>query len=76
MPRHSVLDDIWIRGQKFSIKKIQKLYYRDTPMVPTQFSIIDHGFECPECKRFNDIYGDKPKYCRWCGQKIKWTKTK
>ena len=72
MPRHSVLDDVWIRGQLYSIKKIQKLYYRDTGMAVKQFSMFEPGFECPECGRFNDIKGDKPKFCKHCGQRLKW----
>lgn len=76
MARHSVLDDIFIRGQVYSIRKIQKLHQRDTGIEPIQFSIVDNGFSCPSCGRFNDMSGDKPKFCKWCGQRLKWPRRK
>lgn len=76
MNRRNALDEIHIRGQVYSIKKIQRLYARDEGMVPVQFSLLEPGFECPECKRFNEMKGDKPKFCKYCGQRLKWPRKK
>lgn len=72
MPRHSVLDDIWIRGQVYSIKKIQKLYDRDKAIEPIMFSMINEGFQCPACGDLIEIGYPRQKFCAYCGQRLKW----
>ena len=77
MSRRDVLDEIWIRGQLYSIKKIQKWAQKDNGLEPKTSTVVPGpGFECPECKRFNEIIGDKPKFCKYCGQRLKWPRKK
>lgn len=79
MKRPDPSDNIHIRGQVYSIKKIQKLYQKDIPMYPRIVESMNSIWFCPSCNEFHqlDVYASlKDKYCSYCGQKIKWPRKK
>lgn len=74
MKRRDPMDEIWIRGELYSIKRIQKLTTKDVAMSP---KTPDDGYLgvwiCPKCNEFHQMdYVVRDRYCSKCGQKIKW----
>ena len=77
--KKDILDQVMIRGKAYSIKKIEKLYEKDTAKAPRMAEGLDLVWFCPECNEFHNIdpfSGIKDKYCSCCGQKIKWPRRK
>lgn len=75
MKRRDPSDEIHIRGQVYSIKKIQKLYEKDISKPPRMAEGLDLVWFCPSCNEFHNIdpfSGIKDKFCSHCGQRIKW----
>ncbi len=79
MTRKDPYDIVHIRGKEYSIKKIEKLYEKDTAKPPKMMEGINLVWFCPSCNEFHNIdvfSGIKDKYCAHCGQRIKWPRAK
>lgn len=79
MKKQDPYDVIRIRGKEYSIKKIEKLYQKDTALYPKINDGMDLIWFCPSCNQFHDLdaYASiNNKYCSYCGQRIKWPRNK
>ena len=53
MTKKDPYDIVHIRGKEYSIKKIEKLYEKDTPKAPKMMEGLNLVWFCPSCNEFH-----------------------